>query len=141
MTWPSDEAWARLAEKQKLMYQNVTITYDRVILTQLDGAPLSFLNQIEDGVRKNFLKATRKLKVLCINYKILLLQVNIFLRTKSVQDIAEVEQFTFMSLLSSLGGALSLYLGITLVSIFEVLELLVRFLLALFNVFVSKLSK
>ncbi len=141
MTWPSDEAWARLAEKQKLMYQNVTITYDRVILTQLDGAPLSFLNQIEDGVRKNFLKATRKLKVLCINYKILLLQVNIFLRTKSVQDIAEVEQFTFMSLLSSLGGALSLYLGITLVSIFEVLELLVRFLLALFNEFISKLSK
>jgi len=41
--------------------------------------------------------------------------------------IEEVPKYEFQSLMSSLGGTISLYLGVSIVSAFEVIELLVRF--------------
>ena len=57
-------------------------------------------------------------------------QVNVYLSSKNIRHIKDKQPFTLMSLLSSLGGALSLYLGISLVATFELLELIIRFVFA-----------
>ena len=44
----------------------------------------------------------------------------------TLETIYETPEFTFLSFLSSIGGDLSLYIGITILSFFEVAEFLVR---------------
>ena len=44
----------------------------------------------------------------------------------SVMSVSESPEFTAFTFLSTLGGSMSLYLGITFISAFELLELLVR---------------
>ena len=43
-----------------------------------------------------------------------------------VETIYETPEFTFVSFLSSIGGDLSLYIGITILSFFEVAEFIIR---------------
>ena len=51
-----------------------------------------------------------------------------------VETINEYPEYTFMSFLSSIGGDLSLYIGITILSFVEIAEYLAR-------LFLSGLSK
>jgi amiloride-sensitive sodium channel subunit alpha len=53
-------------------------------------------------------------------------QLNVYFSTMRTETIYETAEFTLMSLLSSLGGDLSLYIGITLLSFVELAELVVR---------------
>ena len=54
-------------------------------------------------------------------------QVNIYFNSLTVEHIQEEEAFTFMDLLAEIGGDLSLYIGITVLSFFEFFEFFVRF--------------
>ena len=53
-------------------------------------------------------------------------QLNIYFSSMTVETIYETPEYTFLSFLSSIGGDLSLYIGITILSFFEVAEFFVR---------------
>ena len=58
-------------------------------------------------------------------------QVNIFFKDMYVKRTIETKEFpNTSSFLANLGGALSLYLGTSLIALFEILELLVRLLVS-----------
>ena len=45
-----------------------------------------------------------------------------------VSEVAENPEFTIWTFLSSLGGSVSLFLGISFIQVFEIVELLLKFL-------------
>ena len=51
-----------------------------------------------------------------------LLRIRIYYDSKSVQSIVESPQYPQSSIVSNIGGVISLYLGISLVSIFELVD-------------------
>lgn len=53
-------------------------------------------------------------------------KLNIYYETLTVNTIEEEVSFAFMDLMSEIGGDLSLYIGITVLSFFELLEFFVR---------------
>ena len=55
------------------------------------------------------------------------LKVNVFYERKTIETIRESPQMGAQSLLSRIGGAVSLYLGISVIALFEIFELLGRF--------------
>jgi len=57
-------------------------------------------------------------------------QVNIFFETLMVETISETPEYTFLTFLSSVGGDLSLYLGITILSFMEIVEFIMRLFLS-----------
>ena len=58
--------------------------------------------------------------------------MKLYYKDMSVQKIEEVKEFpSFINVLNSLGGALSLWLGISFIAIFEVVELMFRFVHAM----------
>ena len=59
--------------------------------------------------------------------------MNIYFKSLGVQLITESPEYTLNSLLSALGGALSIFQGLTLLIIFETLELIFRFTDAALN--------
>ena len=59
-------------------------------------------------------------------------QVDVFFTSLSYENIVETPAMTVGQLMSNLGGALSLYLGVSFVAAFEVLELFVRLIIAPF---------
>ena len=61
-----------------------------------------------------------------------LLQVNVYFATMKMENIVESPEIDWAEFRNSLGGALALYLGISFVSFFEVVELIIRSFLSLF---------
>ena len=57
------------------------------------------------------------------------MKVQVYYGSQSVTSIEEVGKYNFESLLSSFGGALSLYLGVSLVALFELIEFAARLVL------------
>ena len=55
-----------------------------------------------------------------------LFEVNIFFETKSVEMVTESPKVSGTDLLSNIGGAFSLYLGISLIALFETFEVVIR---------------
>ena len=53
-------------------------------------------------------------------------QVDIFFGTMVVTEIEEQPENTSTGILNSLGGALSLWLGISMIMVFEIVELTLR---------------
>ena len=51
--------------------------------------------------------------------------LSIYYKSLNFRNVQENETYQFSTIISSLGGALSLYLGISLVMIFEIIELLI----------------
>ena len=59
-------------------------------------------------------------------------QVNIFFESLDVEDVQENPKFpTIWDFLNTLGGALSLFLGASLISVMEIFEIMLRLLFAL----------
>ena len=56
------------------------------------------------------------------------LKVNIYYESKTIEKIEESPLMGAQSLLSNLGGAISFYLGISVIALFELLELFGRYL-------------
>ena len=52
--------------------------------------------------------------------------VNVFFKSLNVEKTTEFKQYTPLQFLNALGGAMSLWLGISLVAIFEYFEFLLR---------------
>ena len=63
---------------------------------------------------------------------ILTLQVTIYFGTVEVSKVVEGPQHTPSTLINDLGGALSLFLGASLISIFEIWEVILRIIIAVF---------
>ena len=54
-------------------------------------------------------------------------QVKVFYRDMHVRKVEEIKEYpSVFNLLNSLGGALSLWLGISFIALFEIVELVVR---------------
>lgn len=68
-------------------------------------------------------------------------QVNVYLETKRVTTITENPKVSKIGLLGNLGGAFSLYLGISLVALFEVVELAMRMVMGLLSATSSKVNQ
>ena len=58
-------------------------------------------------------------------------QVNVFYHDNNKEEIVEFKQYTIMQLISAAGGAMSLWLGMSFVAIFEAMEYSLRILMAL----------
>ena len=52
--------------------------------------------------------------------------MNIFFETKTVTTIQESPKYTLGDLLNDLGGAFSLYLGVSFIALFEIFEIFIR---------------
>ena len=53
-------------------------------------------------------------------------QVNVFFSSFTYENIVEVPAMTGSQMMANLGGAISLYLGVSFVAAFEVFELIIR---------------
>ena len=119
-TWPASNFWPYLAEDHNLKYQNQSISVEMFtsgLFPQDNGSTISteelqkinsVFQQIQAMVRANFLR------------------VKLFFSSNTIQTVFESPKYNAQSLLSSLGGAFSLYLGISAIAMFEVLELIIR---------------
>ena len=108
--WPSDQYWAILAEKHQVKFKDFMVTYkDATSLELLDDLDLSTKN-VKDIVKSNFITVT------------------IYFGTFEVATIQEVPQYNFWGFLSTLGGALSLFLGLTFIQLLEVVEFMSKLL-------------
>ena len=66
-----------------------------------------------------------------------LLKVDVYLKSMETRTVVESPTYEFNSMLYALGGAISLFLGISLSMIFEVLELLIDIFLNMAMAFSS----
>ena len=80
------------------------------------------------------LKSTAIISVGISNFvtRWLIFQVDVFFTSLTYENIEETPAMTVASLMSNLGGALSLYLGVSFVAAFEIIELIVRLIVAPF---------
>ena len=62
----------------------------------------------------------------------MLFKVNVYFATLKMENIVESPEINWAEFRNSLGGALALYLGISFVSFFEVVEFIVRAFLGMF---------
>ena len=76
--------------------------------TDLGGPEVNLVNSVKDLVYNSFLK------------------VLIFPESRQTTVVKESPQFTDEGLLTALGGAFSLYLGFSILSLFEVVEIVYR---------------
>ena len=113
--WPSDQTWAIFAEEFNVQYKGQKVTYKGQQEMDLLGQTDENNEQIQQLVQNN------------------LMQVSIYYGTLDVDDVAEVPEYTFLTFLSSLGGAVSLYLGISFIQVFEIVQLLIKLLVSCFS--------
>ena len=73
-----------------------------------DGAIAAILENLENHIKENMLK------------------IKVYFDTKTVKSIDEFPQYPTSNIISSIGGVISLYLGISLVSFFELVDLLIH---------------
>ena len=105
--WPSEAYWPDLAALYNVSHKGTLITQDYVSQLVANGS-LSEVMYLRDLVQGQFVS------------------VKVYYETKSVTYVKELAKYNFESLLSSFGGAFSLYLGVSLVALFEVVELVFR---------------
>ena len=55
------------------------------------------------------------------------LQLEVYFDTMTISEICEEKKYSFFTFLASLGGAISLYLGMSFIAMFELFEILIRF--------------
>ena len=70
-----------------------------------------------------------------------LLKFNVYFKSMDSRVVTESETYDFMTLIYALGGALSLFLGISLAMVFEVVEFLVDIVINLAKHFSSPRPK
>ena len=62
-----------------------------------------------------------------------LLKVNVFMKTKNIKKVVETPTYDYITILYAIGGAVSLFLGISITMLFEVLELFADMVINLAN--------
>ena len=123
--WPSNTFWMQIAERYNISYANMIISEADVLnalssdtnSTEEERAQMqAVLEKIKDHISQNFLR------------------LNIYYRSKSTTQVLESPKYDTQGTLSSLGGAFSLYLGVSFISLFELGELFFRSILSCINV-------
>ena len=104
-----------MAEKFKVKYKGQQVTYKEQQKKELSGETDEDYEQIQQMVQNN------------------LMQISIYYGSLDVDNVAENPEYTFLSFLSSLGGAVSLYLGISFIQVFEVVELIIKLFVSFFS--------
>ena len=108
-------SWAELASRNGIAYNNKTVTEDGII---------KFFTSPNVTLEEGYRTTTRIKGILKEQF----LKVQIFYSSMTKTGIKESPKYNFGSFLVSLGGAISLYLGISFVSFFEIVEFVMRFL-------------
>ena len=86
--------------------------------------------ELDESLDENLEQMTRNLK----NFvKENFISVTIYFGSFDVQTIKEIPIYSFWGFLSTLGGALSLFLGLTFLQIFEALEFIVKLFFTILN--------
>ena len=160
--WPQDGYWPQLIERYKIAYKSRTIDalgYNKYILNGPDcytsDSYSEDINALKEYRDANLLKVTyillvfdSKLLRVFLIYRMIGVfhlvffnckQVNIFFESLDVEEVKEKKQYpTVWDFLNTLGGALSLFIGASLTSTLEILELFLRVIIASFcSVFVK----
>merc|ERR1712079_745815 len=104
--WPSEYYWGKLAEKYGIKFNGSSLTYRQARDMMSLGAKPFIYDKIKEHISSNYLK------------------VNIYFETLGMEIIYETPEYTSNSFLSALGGALSIYQGLTLLTMFEFFELI-----------------
>ncbi|XP_040583485.1 epithelial sodium channel subunit gamma-like [Lepeophtheirus salmonis] len=94
-TWPSNEFWETLALELNLIDENLL------------PLPETLENKFRTDIQKNFVKT------------------DIYYQTMSVKVIEQIPKYSYGTFIAGLGGSLSLYLGIAIIMIFEILEFII----------------
>ena len=69
------------------------------------------------------------------------MKISIFYESKTVKEVIETPLMSLGALLSNLGGAIGFYLGISVIALFEVVELIARYVKKGLCLFCPKKSK
>lgn len=110
-------SWSNLATKHNKTYNNQLLTEDTII-----HSLVSIKNFGDEHFKKIDLVYERMEKYLREQY----LKVQIFYSSMGALKTVELPKYNLESFLVKLGGAFSLYLGICVVSLFEIVEFFVR---------------
>ena len=111
--WPSDQYWAILAEKHQVKFKDQMVTYQDSMALEMDEEFDHLTSNVKNMVKSNFISTT------------------IYFGSFDVTTIEEVPQYTFWGFMSTLGGALSLFLGLTFMQLLEVVQLIAKLLFQL----------
>ncbi len=57
-----------------------------------------------------------------------MLKLRVYYETKSIEDIVESKKYNFSSMVSAIGGAISLYLGASVVAVFELADVIIHYI-------------
>ena len=122
--WPSKYFWPHLAADYNITYKGQAIQANGLAdkIAFLSGESDESLyyaritDKLEELIRESFLK------------------VQIFYGSRSSRIVREIPKYNTGSLISSIGGALSLYLGVSIISMFEVVEFVARGVYKMFGV-------
>ena len=119
-TWPSPLYGPVLAAKYKLMLNNTLFS------TRLHSKLIMNYSDIDSLLSSKLLHDTALIQRLVEES---FLKVSVFFESRSILKIEETPKYFWNSFLSSIGGSLSLYLGINFVSYFELMEFFIRLVL------------
>ena len=101
------------------MYNNEALTLDTVVdvlkASQTNETHEEVLEHMRDYIMENYLR------------------LQIYFDSNSIEVIKEIPQYTGFSFLANLGGAFSLYLGISFAVLFELFEVVLRVCLGVFG--------
>ena len=103
--WPSDGYMPTLANQFGITYNNFTFE-------GLAAMTYNFTDADIDHLRNYIRKNSAKLYV--------------YFEDKTITKVEEEKKYSLSGILSSIGGAISLYLGMSFISLFEVLEIPMR---------------
>ncbi|XP_059092237.1 acid-sensing ion channel 2-like [Tigriopus californicus] len=113
--WPSHVFWTELANSHQFQYKgkilNPLDAFEAVSSLDPNISLIEQYNTIQSHVESNFLK------------------LQVYFADKYVTNITESKEFTLSGILSTAGGAISLWLGTSFIALFEFVELGARFLL------------
>ena len=119
-TWPTSKSWPQVAAEFNVSYDGYHVSEENVLealdVTSNDTEALDRLREGTARVESKITGSYLKVKV----------YFNSMLRT----SIVETKKYETATLFTSLGGAISFYLGISIVSLFEFGELFVRAIFA-----------
>ena len=150
--WPSDAFLPKVSAKYghddatepDFVHHEVNVAVN-INNTDIDGVKGKLMDQYMKYVSKNLLEVNflnlrnvklsqcylreSKSEIDIFKRTLFYFQVDVFFTSLTYENIVETPSMTVIELMSNIGGALSLYLGVSFVAAFEILELIVRLIL------------
>lgn len=131
--WPSDKFWPWIADEYNVTFQGKKITEAGLLEAEVKRG---IANSQESVAIIDTIEHIKVILIAVMDYLYItdlftlqalvqknFLRVQVYFTTKSVTSVREDPEYDFITLLTSLGGAFSLCLGMSLISLFEFFEL------------------